>query len=162
MLNRQEFLSLRNNTIISLYNKSKLRYTEIANLQVQDIDNNRFMVRIQRGDRIFRVALSPVITENMKLLIGDKEETDYIFNSKKGNNVPLSRTMITKIIENTKYTTFENTKVHTDINNIYSIKLVDCDYKILKNDKMVEGLSLNNKVNAIKIVDILNADNQIK
>ena len=35
-------------------------------------------------------------------------------------------------------------------------------YKILKNDKMVEGLSLNNKVNAIKIVDILNADNQIK
>lgn len=162
MLNRQEFLSLRNNTIISLYNKSKLRYTEIANLQVQDIDNNRFMVRIQRGDRIFRVALSPVITENMKLLIGDKEETDYIFNSKKGNNVPLSRTMITKIIENAKYTTFENTKVHTDINNIYSIKLVDCDYKILKNDKMVEGLSLNNKVNAIKIVDILNADDQIK
>lgn len=161
MLNRQEYLSLRNNTIISLYNKSKLRYTEIANLQVQDIDNNRFMVRIKRGDRIFRVALSPIITENMKLLIEGKEESDYIFVSRK-NNKPLSRTMVTKIIENAKYTTFENTKVHTDINNIYSIKLVDCDYKILKNDKMVEGLSLNNKVNAIKIIDILNADNQIK
>lgn len=158
MLNSNDFRIIRNNTIVDLYNKYKLRYTEIATLQVQDLDDNKIMLRIQRGNRIFRVALTKEISKNMQLLSRGKEFDEYIFSSNKGNHTHLSRTMITKIIDTWRYEDLELINFIKD--DSYTMQFNGCDYKILKGNKPIDGISLKNRVDAVKIIDILNMNLQ--
>lgn len=58
-MNKEDFLNLRNETIYLLHTKAKLRHTDISNLQVQQISDDFLLIRLMRGNRIFRVALSP-------------------------------------------------------------------------------------------------------
>ena len=74
----QEYRDIRNRLIIELH-KIKLRYSEISNLQVQDIDNSFCLIRIKRGDRVFRIAISKSISDRLKILTKYKDDKDYIF-----------------------------------------------------------------------------------
>lgn len=161
MLSKKEFVEIRNATITSLYNKSKLRYTEIANLQVQDLDENKIMVRLQRGDRIFRVALSPLISDNLKLLAEGKKFDEYIFNSKQGNQKPLSRSAVTKIIDKSESVPY-GTKQNDCEGNRYTVENVVCDYGVFKDGILIKELIFNDKHNAMMVSNILNADTNYK
>lgn len=100
MENKVDLIEVRNETIVLIYKHAKLRFMEIAKMQVQHIDKSFALIRVQRGDRVFRVSLTPKISNNLKLLIKDKEFNDYIFNSRYDNKKHLSHTMIKKIIDN--------------------------------------------------------------
>ncbi|MBU5290099.1 hypothetical protein AALJ34_17205 [Paraclostridium bifermentans] len=100
MENKVDLTQTRNETIVLIYEHAKLKFMEIAKMQVQHIDKSFALIRVQRGDRVFRVSLTPKISNNLKLIIKDKEFNDYIFNSRGNNKKHLSHTMIKKIIDN--------------------------------------------------------------
>ena len=68
-----EYRKLRNEVICKL-NKMNLRYSEIARLEVQDIDNSFFLIRIKRGNRVFRIAVSKEISDKLKILTKYKDD----------------------------------------------------------------------------------------
>lgn len=153
-----EYRKLRNEVICKL-NKMNLRYSEIARLEVQDIDNSFFLIRIKRGNRVFRIAISKEISEKLKILTKYKDDKDYVFTKDLKSNEKLSETMITKIIK--KYslkeinTTEKDTKVSKEK---YIIEKVCDKYVIYQGGRVIEGLLINNMINAIRICEILNAD----
>lgn len=153
-----EYRKLRNEIIYKL-NKMNLRYSEIAKLKVQDIDNSFFLIRIKRGNRVFRIAISKEISEKLKVLTKYKDDKDYVFTKDLISNEKLSETMITKIIK--KYslkeinTTEKDTKVSKEK---YIIEKVCDKYVIYQGGRVIEGLLINNMINAIRICEILNAD----
>lgn len=150
----KEYRVVRNSVIVELH-KRNLKYSEISNLQVQDIDNSFALIRIQRGDRVFRMAISPQITSLLKILTKYKDDKDYIFTKDLINNKPLSRTMITKIIEKHKEIVMEHKEAKKEIHTVEKV----CDkYVIYKNGRVIEGLVINTMINALRIRDILNAD----
>lgn len=150
----KEYRTIRNNLIVELYNKN-LRYSEISNLQVQDIDNSFALIRIQRGDRVFRMAISPQVTEGLRILTKYKDDKDYIFTKDLINNKQLSRTMITKIIKKHKVMTTDDKEANKEIHTVERV----CDkYVIYKKGRAIEGLVINTMVNALRICDVLNAD----
>ncbi|WP_270647482.1 hypothetical protein [Paeniclostridium hominis] len=102
MENKANEKELRDQTIKLLHEHGILRNMEIAKLQVQHIDNSFFLIRIQRGDRIFRVSVTPKITENLKLLVQGKEFDDFLFPSARNKDKHISHTMVKKIIDNYK------------------------------------------------------------
>lgn len=155
----KEYRTIRNNIIVELY-KRNLKYSEISNLQVQDIDSSFSLIRIQRGDRVFRIAISPQITAGLKTLTRYKDNKDYIFTKDLVNEKPLSGTMIAKIIK--KYNEIDLKQSKIKIKEIHSIEKVCGKYLIYKNGRAIEGLVVNNMVNALRIRDILNADELIK
>lgn len=153
-----EYRNLRNEIIYKL-NKMNLRYSEIARLEVQDIDSSFFLIRIKRGNRVFRIAVSKEISDKLKILTKYKDDKDYVFTKDLINNEKLSETMITKIIK--KYslkeinTTEKDTKVSKEK---YVIEKVCDKYVIYQGGRVIEGLLINNMINAIRICEILNAD----
>lgn len=155
----KEYRTIRNSIIVELY-KRNLRYAEISNLQVQDIDNSFALIRIQRGDRVFRMAISPQITAGLKALTKYKDNKDYIFTKDLINEKPLSGTMIAKIIK--KYNAIGIKQSEIKIKEVHSIEKVCGKYLIYKNGRAIEGLVVNSMVNALRIRDILNADELIK
>ena len=155
----KEYRTIRNSIIVELY-KRNLRYAEISNLQVQDIDNSFALIRIQRGDRVFRMAISPQITAGLKALTKYKDNKDYIFTKDLINEKPLSGTMIEKIIK--KYNAIGIKQSEIKIKEVHSIEKVCGKYLIYKNGRAIEGLVVNSMVNALRIRDILNADELIK
>ncbi len=150
----KEYRTIRNNIIVELH-KRNLKYSEISNLQVQDIDNSFALIRIQRGDRVFRMAISPQITSGLKVLTKYKDNKDYIFTKDLINEKSLSGTMIAKIIKKHKAMVMDHKGVNTEI---YTVERVCDKYVIYKNGRVIEGLVLNTMVNALRIRDILNAD----
>lgn len=155
----KEYRTIRNNIIVELH-KRNLKYSEISNLQVQDIDNSFSLIRIQRGDRVFRMAISPQITAGLKILTKYKDNKDYIFTKDLINEKPLSGTMIAKIIK--KYNEIDIKQSEIKIKEVHSIEKVCGKYLIYKNGRAIEGLVVNSMVNALRIRDILNADELIK
>lgn len=155
----KEYRTIRNDLIIKLHKKN-LKYSEISNLQVQDIDNSFALIRIQRGDRVFRMAISQEITASLKALTKYKDNKDYIFTKDLINEKPLSGTMIAKIIK--KYNEIDIKKSEIKIKEVHSIEKVCGKYLIYKNGRAIEGLVVNSMVNALRIRDILNADELIK
>ena len=154
----KEYRTIRNNIIVELH-KRNLKYSEISNLQVQDIDNSFALIRIQRGDRVFRMAISQEITASLKALTKYKDNKDYIFTKDLVNEKPLSGTMIAKIIKKHKVMAMDHKEVNTEIHTVERV----CDkYVIYKNGRVIEGLVLNTLVNALRIRDILNADRSVK
>lgn len=150
----KEYRTIRNNIIVELH-KRNLKYSEISTLQVQDIDNSFALIRIQRGDRVFRMAISQEITSGLKVLTKYKDNKDYIFTKDLVSEKPLSGTMIAKIIKKHKVMATDHKEVNTEIHTVERI----CDkYVIYKNGRVIEGLVLNTMVNALRIRDILNAD----
>lgn len=153
-----EYRKLRNEVICKL-NKMNLRYSEIARLEVQDIDSSFFLIRIKRGNRVFRIAVSKEISDKLKILTKYKDDKDYVFTKDLISNEKLSETMITKIIK--KYslkeinTTEKDTKVSKEK---YIIEKVCDKYVIYQGGRVIEGLLINNMINAIRICEILNAD----
>lgn len=153
-----EYRKLRNEVICKL-NKMNLRYSEIARLEVQDIDSSFFLIRIKRGNRVFRIAVSKEISDKLKILTKYKDDKDYVFTKDLINNEKLSETMIVKIIK--KYslkeinTTEKDTKVSKEK---YIIEKVCDKYVIYQGGRVIEGLLINNMINAIRICEILNAD----
>lgn len=155
----KEYRTIRNDLIIKLHKKN-LKYSEISNLQVQDIDNSFALIRIQRGDRVFRMAISQEITASLKALTKYKDNKDYIFTKDLINEKPLSGTMIAKIIK--KYNEIDIKQSEIKIKEVHSIEKVCGKYLIYKNGRAIEGLVVNSMVNALRIRDILNADELIK
>ena len=155
----KEYRTIRNDLIIKLHKKN-LKYSEISNLQVQDIDNSFALIRIQRGDRVFRMAISQEITASLKVLTKYKDNKDYIFTKDLINEKPLSGTMIAKIIK--KYNEIDIKQSEIKIKEVHSIEKVCGKYLIYKNGRAIEGLVVNSMVNALRIRDILNADELIK
>ena len=149
-----EYRTIRNDVIVGL-NDRGLRYAEIETLQVQDVDSSFALIRIQRGNRVFRVAISKEISEKMKLLIKYKDYQDYIFTKNLIGEKPISRTMITKIIKNHKVATIGENITSKDIHKVERV----CDkYMIYKNGQVMDGLVLNTMTNALRVCDVLNAD----
>lgn len=141
----------KNETLIY---ENKLRYTEIENLQIQDIDKFFALIRIQRGNRVFRAAISQRISEKMKLLMKYKDKKSYIFTKNLIEDKPISRTMITKIIKRHKK---DDSSYENIIKPVQTVERVCDKYMIYKNNRVIEGLAINNITNALRICDILNA-----
>lgn len=99
-MNRAEFLTLRNECIYQLHKRCRLKNMEIAKIEVQFLSDNFVLLRVKRGDRIFKVSLTNELTENMKLLCNGKNFNDYVFNALGDNKKHISHTMIAKIIKN--------------------------------------------------------------
>ena len=153
-----EYRKLRNEIIYKL-NKMNLRYSEIAKLKVQDIDNSFFLIRIKRGNRVFRIAVSKEISDKLKILTKYKDDKDYVFTKDLINNEKLSETMIVKIIK--KYNSKEMNITENDTKaskEKYVIEKVCDKYVIYQGGRVIEGLLINNMINAIRICEILNAD----
>lgn len=161
----KEYKSMRNKIIYKLYKKN-LKYSEIENLQVQDIDNSFSLIRIERGNRIFRMAISKELSDDLRVLTKYKDDKDYIFTKDLINNEKLSGTMINKIVKKLKE--IENydieAKNEKSLKNkaIYTVEKACDKYVIYKNGRVVEGLVINNITNALRICDILNADETFK
>lgn len=126
MENKVDLTQTRNETIVLIYEHAKLKFMEIAKMQVQHIDKSFALIRVQRGDRVFRVSLTPKISNNLKLIIKDKEFNDYIFNSRGNNKKHLSHTMIKKIIDNFIIDNFEikESPDKKQVENIYISDIV--------------------------------------
>ena len=152
-----EYRSIRNDVIVALY-KRDFRYSEIANLKVQDIDKSLILITKRRGDSIFRVAISKEISEKIKLLIKYKDKTDYVFTKDLIEKKSLSHTMITKIIKKHKVT---SEKYESVDQSTYTVERVCDKYFIYKSGQVIEGLVLNNITNALRICDVLKADDLI-
>ena len=153
-----EYTNLRNEIIYKL-NKMNLRYSEIARLEVQDIDSSFFLIRIKRGNRVFRIAVSKEISDKLKILTKYKDDKDYVFTKDLINNEKLSETMIVKIIK--KYNSKEMNITENDTKaskEKYVIEKVCDKYVIYQGGRVIEGLLINNMINAIRICEILNAD----
>lgn len=153
-----EYRKLRNEVICKL-NKMNLRYSEIARLEVQDIDSSFFLIRIKRGNRVFRIAVSKEISDKLKILTKYKYDKDYVFTKDLINNEKLSETMIVKIIK--KYNSKEMNITENDTKaskEKYVIEKVCDKYVIYQGGRVIEGLLINNMINAIRICEILNAD----
>lgn len=153
-----EYRNLRNEIIYKL-NKMNLRYSEIARLEVQDIDSSFFLIRIKRGNRVFRIAVSKEISDKLKILTKYKDDKDYVFTKDLINNEKLSETMIVKIIK--KYNSKEMNITENDTKaskEKYVIEKVCDKYVIYQGGRVIEGLLINNMINAIRICEILNAD----
>ena len=153
-----EYRNLRNEIIYKL-NKMNLRYSEIARLEVQDIDSSFFLIRIKRGNRVFRIAVSNEISDKLKILTKYKDDKDYVFTKDLINNEKLSETMIVKIIK--KYNSKEMNITENDTKaskEKYVIEKVCDKYVIYQGGRVIEGLLINNMINAIRICEILNAD----
>lgn len=153
-----EYRKLRNEVIYKL-NKMNLRYSEIARLEVQDIDSSFFLIRIKRGNRVFRIAVSKEISDKLKILTKYKDDKDYVFTKDLINNEKLSETMIVKIIK--KYNSKEMNITENDTKaskEKYVIEKVCDKYVIYQGGRVIEGLLINNMINAIRICEILNAD----
>ena len=161
----KEYKSMRNKIIYKLHKKN-LKYSEIENLQVQDIDNSFSLIRIERGNRIFRIAISKELSDDLRVLTKYKDDKDYIFTKDLINNEKLSGTMINKIVKKLKE--IENydkeAKNEKSLKNkaIYTVEKACDKYVIYKNGRVIEGLVLNTLVNALRIRDILNADRSVK
>nr|UVN04771.1 MAG: hypothetical protein [Bacteriophage sp.] len=161
----KEYKSMRNKIIYKLHKKN-LKYSEIENLQVQDIDNSFSLIRIERGNRIFRIAISKELSDDLRVLTKYKDDKDYIFTKDLINNEKLSGTMINKIVKKLKE--IENydieAKNEKSLKNkaIYTVEKACDKYVIYKNGRVVEGLVINNITNALRICDILNADETFK
>ena len=150
----KEYRDIRNKLIIELYNRN-IRYTEISNMKVQDIDKSFALIRIQRGDRIFRVAISKEISYLLKQITKYKDEKDYIFTKNLIETNNLSRTMITKIIKNNEAIDIDHTVTNQ---KVYKFENVCDKYIIFKNGQAIDGLVINTIANALRICDVLNAD----
>lgn len=153
-----EYRNLRNEIIYKL-NKMNLRYSEIARLEVQDIDSSFFLIRIKRGNRVFRIAVSKEISDKLKILTKYKDDKDYVSTKDLINNEKLSETMIVKIIK--KYNSKEMNITENDTKaskEKYVIEKVCDKYVIYQGGRVIEGLLINNMINAIRICEILNAD----
>ena len=161
----KEYKSMRNKIIYKLHKKN-LKYSEIENLQVQDIDNSFSLIRIERGNRIFRIAISKELSDDLRVLTKYKDDKDYIFTKDLINNEKLSGTMINKIVKKLKE--IENydieAKNEKSLKNkaIYTVEKACDKYVIYKNGRVVEGLVINNITNALRVCDILNADETFK
>ena len=161
----KEYKSMRNKIIYKLHKKN-LKYSEIENLQVQDIANSFSLIRIERGNRIFRIAISKELSDDLRVLTKYKDDKDYIFTKDLINNEKLSGTMINKIVKKLKE--IENydieAKNEKSLKNkaIYTVEKACDKYVIYKNGRVIEGLVLNTLVNALRIRDILNADRSVK
>lgn len=157
----KEYRDIRNRVIVELH-KIKLRYSEISNLQVQDIDNSFCLIRIKRGDRVFRIAISKNISDGLKILTKYKCDKDYIFTKNLIDDKPLSRTMITKIIKN--YTSCNDDYLENKYDDeriekeAYTYEKVCNKYILYKENKPIDRLVINSMINAIKICEILNKD----
>lgn len=149
-----EYRSIRNDVIVALY-KRDFRYSEIANLKVQDIDKSFILITKRRGDSLFRVAISREISEKIKLLIKYKSDKDYVFTKNLIEKNPMSHTMITKIVKKHKAT---RTDYLEENKSTYTVERVCDKYFIYKKGQVIEGLILNTMTNALRICDILNAD----
>ena len=153
-----EYRKLRNEVICKL-NKMNLRYSEIARLEVQDIDSSFFLIRIKRGNRVFRIAVSKEISDKLKILTKYKDDKDYVFTKDLISNEKLSETMITKIIKKYSLKEINITEKDTKVSKEkYIIEKVCDKYVIYQGGRVIEGLLINNMINAIRICEILNAD----
>lgn len=151
----KEYYNLRNSTIVALYN-TKLTASDLSRMQVKHIDNSFMMVLIKRGKRVLRVAVSPQITKNLKLLTYCKLEDDYLFTPLDDPQRPLTRTMINKIVA--KHEEIEVVPCVSDMDqDIYDYAYSNYKYKILKNGEPT-GLEVNNLYNANIIINTLNKD----
>ena len=157
----KEYRNNRNRIIVELH-KIKLRYSEISNLQLQDIDNSFCLIRIKRGDRVFRIAISKDVSDGLKILTKYKCDKDYIFTKNLIDDKPLSRTMITKIIKNYNSCNDDNLENKYDDEHIdkevYTVERVCNKYILYKENKPIDGLVINSMINAVKICEILNKD----
>lgn len=152
----KEYYNLRNSTIFALYN-TKLTASDLSRMQVKHIDNSFMMVLIKRGKRVLRVAVSPQITKNLKLLTYCKLEDDYLFTPVDDPQRPLTRTMINKIVskhEEIEVVPCDNKAIDPEV---YDYVYSNYKYKIMK-DGVPIGLEINNLYNANAIINTLNKD----
>ncbi|WGX77402.1 hypothetical protein QJS64_19230 (plasmid) [Paraclostridium bifermentans] len=150
MENKVDLTKTRNETIVLIYEHAKLKFMEIAKMQVQHVDKSFALIRVQRGDRVFRVSLTPKISNNLKLLIGNKEFNDYIFNSRGNNKKHLSHTMIKKIIDNFEIKEDHNKK---QVENIYISDVVGA-IELLEASVLLTGNSIYNSIEYEVLIDL--------
>lgn len=155
MENKVDLTQIRNETIVLIYEHAKLKFMEIAKMQVQHIDKSFALIRVQRGDRVFRVSLTPKISNNLKLLIKGKEFNDYIFNSRGNNKKHLSHTMIKKIIDNFEVTEGQDKK---QVENIYISDIVGS----MEHLEALVLLSGNNIYDSMEYKNLMELKDKIK
>lgn len=76
-----------------------LRISDILKLQVQDVKDKRELdIRDKKTKKSNRLEINPELYEALNKYIKDKEVEEYLFRSRKGKNVPITRGQAYKIL----------------------------------------------------------------
>ena len=76
-----------------------LRISDILDLKVSDVkEQEHIIVKEQKTKKMKRVKLSQTLKTELDDYIKDKDSTDYLFASRKGDNKPISRVQAYRIL----------------------------------------------------------------
>ncbi len=163
-LNKEDFITLRNETIYALYKNHNLRYTDIANLKVKQLNDNGATIRLLRGkSRLINIAIPIKITENMKLLSSNREPEESIFYSPSWDNRKLSRTRVQAIIselegKQVNIFSFGATLREEPREDKYNVRQIYDKFVVCYDNRPMSGLSMRVKDHADQIANILNLE----
>ena len=76
-----------------------LRISDILSLKVSDVEGQEhILVKEQKTEKTKRVKISQTLKTELEDYIKDKDSTDYLFTSRKGDNQPISRVQAYRIL----------------------------------------------------------------
>lgn len=93
---------------------SGLRISDILRLRVRDVKRPYFNLKEQKTTKTKRIAMTPSLQRELKAYVEDKEDHEFLFQSREGLNKPIGRSMAYKILrEAADYVSLEGIGTHT-------------------------------------------------
>ena len=90
--------SMRNYMIFLTGINSGLRVGDIVRLKVKDVQGWYINIREQKTGKYRRIKMTPVLKKEMRKFVEDRPFHHFLFQSRQGNNKPISRQMVYHII----------------------------------------------------------------
>lgn len=93
---------------------SGLRISDILRLRVRDVKRPYFNLKEQKTTKTKRIAMTPSLQRELKAYVEDKEDHEFLFQSREGLNKPIGRSMAYKILRQAAdYVSLEGIGTHT-------------------------------------------------
>lgn len=97
----KEYLKFRNERDYIMFMvgiNTGLRISDILKLKVKDVSSDYISMREQKTGKQKRIILTPSLKRILKKYIAEKDPSEYLIRSRKGENKPIGRSMAYRIL----------------------------------------------------------------
>ncbi|MBP0725548.1 site-specific integrase [Bacillus sp. RG28] len=91
--------SERNYLLFIMGINTGLRISDILKLKVGDVKNTHIILREQKTGKQKWIRITPSLKRELKKLIDERDDQEFLFKSRQGNNKPIGRSMAYKILQ---------------------------------------------------------------
>ncbi|WP_283748787.1 tyrosine-type recombinase/integrase, partial [Bacillus cereus] len=90
--------SLRNYILFIMKINTGLRISDILKLKVGDVKSSHISMREEKTGKQKRIQITAAMKRELKWFIEEREDNEYLLQSRQGRNRPIGRSMAYKIL----------------------------------------------------------------